>query len=157
MPRLDATVVTSFYTACQLFRNSDKSFRTVVLNRGGVKQCPGGRETLNAPQHGNFLRGTVFLPNMAFCSVTVHLHDTNFLQYSRRVLLCNDVYSWPFNCTWLHSCWMWDHLTMLTSRPKIDSTLLCMCPSHGDTHLLNLGTVSFIHTKRREVSVLVCK
>jgi len=30
-----------------------------------------------------------------------HLHDTNFLQCSRRVLRwCDDVYLWWFNCTW---------------------------------------------------------
>jgi len=43
---------------------------------------------------------------------------------------------------------------MSTSRPKIDTavTLLSDHPN-GDTQLLNLGTVAFIHTKRRGVSV----
>ena len=37
----------------------------------------------------------------AFCNVAAHQHDTNFLQYSRHVLLwCDDVYLWQFKRTW---------------------------------------------------------
>jgi len=48
----------------------------------------------------------------------------------------------------------WGHHTTLTSRPKI-STVVTLLSDHpnGNTQLLNLGTVSFIHTKRRGVSV----
>ena len=67
----------------------------------------------------------------AFCNVAVHLHDTNFLQYSRRVLLwCDDIYLWRFNCTWatpllnvrLGLCRLaaTGHHAMSTSWPKKD-------------------------------------
>jgi len=59
----------------------------VVLNHGGVKQFPGERELFHALHHGKFMSGNVSLPNVVFCNVAVHLHDTNFLQYSRRVFL----------------------------------------------------------------------
>ena len=37
----------------------------------------------------------------AFSNVAVHQHDTNFLWYSRHVLLwCDDVYLWQVKCTW---------------------------------------------------------
>ena len=75
-------------------------FTPVVLNRGGVQQFPGGRVPLHALQHGKFFNGNVSLPNVASCNVAVHLHDTSFLQYSRRVLWCDNVYLWRFNCTW---------------------------------------------------------
>jgi len=56
--------------------------RPVVLNRG-ARAPPEGRqaisrrgEPLHALQHGTFLNCNVSIPNVTFCHVAVHLHDT---------------------------------------------------------------------------------
>jgi len=94
----------------------------------------------------------------AFCNVAVHLHGTNFLQYSRRVFLwCDNVYLWKFNCTWATLLLyvrisFWIQIGSYIPPYDVDFSakervsLLSGHPN-GDIQLLNLGCVSFAHIK----------
>jgi len=82
--------------------------------------------------------------------------DANFL--STPAMFCDAMMQlWRFNCTWAILLWnvRWGlcdlvatgHRTMSTSRPKKIVTMLSDHPS-GNTQLLNLGNMSFTHTKQ---------
>jgi len=95
----------------------------------------------------------------AFCNVTVHLHGTDFLQYSRRVFLwCDNVYLWKFNCTWatlLLNVRISFSIRLGSYIPPYDveisakeRVILLSGHPNGDTQLLNL---IYLFVSRHEV------
>jgi len=79
------------------------------LHRRVARLIPGEHECI--PLHSSTQRMIplwLSVIRRAFCNVAVHLHDTNFLQYCRQVLLwCDDVYLWNSTALEPHTCWMW--------------------------------------------------
>jgi len=63
-------------------------FQGSFLHRRATRLIPDKHECIQfALLHAAWDTAVAFVSRRAFCNVAVHLHDTNFLQYSRRVLL----------------------------------------------------------------------
>jgi len=65
-------------------------FLGIRLHRRAARLIPEKHECTGYILHSSTQRGIplwLSVIQRAFCNVAVHLHDTNFLQYFRRVLL----------------------------------------------------------------------